>query len=459
VPGAAPVYRRRAVDKAAQKADKPGMSQRDTLSRRDFLRRSRNATLGATLGAVLPNIFLNQTKAATGENPSELIRIGFIGVGGQGNSNLGALMKYAVAVCDVDSKHLATTKARVEKANKRPCAAFGDYRKLLEDKSIDAVLIATPDHWHALPAMDACEAGKDVYCEKPLTLTIEEGQKLVKVVRRTNRIFQTGSQQRSDPKFRKACELVRSGYIGKVKRVLVGIPRVNYADRAKPLTVPDGEPPPELDYNFWLGPAPWRPYNVNRVHYLFRFFWDYSGGQMTNFGAHHLDIAQWGLGMDESGPVSAEAKARFQKDNLYETPEWSDVTYEYANGVIVKCGQDYKGGARFEGEKGTIFVARGNIESEPEELVQQPLKDTDVHLYASREHHQNWLECIKSRKLPICDVAIGHRSATVCHLGNIAIRTAKKVQWDPAKQEIVGDAGLAKWVGKPYRAPWKLPAA
>ena len=432
------------------------------FSRRQFIRTARNVAVTAGMGFVMPNIFLNRTRAATGENPSEFIRIGFIGVGGQGNSNLGALMKHAVAVCDVDQKYLLPTQARVEKANGRPCAAYGDYRKLLEDKSIDAVLIATPDHWHTLPAIHACEAGKDVYCEKPLTLFISEGQALVKAVRRHKRVLQTGSQQRSEAKFRKACEYVRSGRLGAIKTVKVGLPGPNWVKKGNHPNVPDSAPPPELDYDFWLGPAPQRPYNVNRVHYLFRFFWDYAGGQMTNWGAHHLDIAQWGLGMDDSGPVQISATAEFNPEKLYETPQTCDVTYKYANGTVLLCSsgtKKYKSGTTFEGEKGTIHVTRGDVESSPEAILEQPLDDKCVKLYVSDDHHRNWLDCIKSRKDPICHVEVGHRSATVCHLGNIAIRTGKEVNWDPQKQEIIGDTELAKWVSRPYRAPWSLPMA
>src|ERR1041385_7051462 len=310
------------------------MSKLHSISRRDFLRSSRNLALGIGAGLALPNIFPNKTKAAAGENPSDFIRIGFIGMGGQGGSNLRALMKNAVAVCDVDSEHLAKAKKSVEAANKRPCAAFADYRKLLESKDIDAVLIATPDHWHALPTVHACEAGKDVYCEKPLTLTIAEGQAMVKIARRTKHIVQTGSQQRSDAKFLKAAELVRNGRLGKIKRVLVGLTGVNWT--TDPL-MPDSAPPPELNYDMWLGPAPQRPYNKQRVHYYFRFFWDYSGGQMTNWGAHHLDIAQWALGMDESGPTEITAKGEFDPQKRFETPTAFAITYKYANGVAVEC--------------------------------------------------------------------------------------------------------------------------
>jgi predicted dehydrogenase len=212
----------------------------------------------------------------------------------------------------------------------------------------------------------------------------------------------------------------------------------------------------------WLGPAPQRPYNKNHVHYLFRFFWDYSGGQMTNFGAHHLDIAQWGLGMDASGPVEIEGTAVYNAEKYYETPQTFDVTYKYADGTLLLCngGSDkYPGGTTFEGERGTIFVSRGNVECTPDDILTQPLDDKSVRLYASKDHHQNWLDCIKSRQDPICNVEVGHRSATVCHLGNIAIRTGKKVHWDPKKQEVVGDAEVAQWVRRPYRAPWKLPVA
>ncbi len=447
------------------------MSKKHQMTRREFLRTTRNTAVGAGMGLAFPSLFLNQTKAATGENPSDLIRIGVIGTGGQGNGNINAIMKHCVAVCDVDQKHLASTKARVEKANGTKVAAFGDYRKLLEHPGIDAVLIATPDHWHTLPAAHAMMAGKDVYCEKPLTLTIEEGKALVAIARQNKRVFQTGSQQRSDAKFLKGCEYVRNGRIGKIKRILVGLPGVNYLDRAKPPVVPDSAPPPELDYNFWLGPAPWRPYNKNHVHYLFRFFWDYSGGQMTNWGAHHLDIAQWGLGMDDSGPVEIEGTGEFNQEKLYETPTKFHVTYKYANGTIMECDSGhgmYKIGTRFEGEKGTIYVNRGVLKFDPEEIEEEPLKATDIRLYPDFEkyrhihgsaHHANWLDCIKTRKLPICDVAVGYRSASVCHLGNVAVTTGKKIKWDPVKQAVAGEKVTGKQLAYDYRAPWKLPTA
>lgn len=424
-------------------------------TRRSFLKTS--AAAGALL--TLPATTYRAALLAA-QKPSESVRIACIGVGAQGRGNMGAVKKNVVAVCDVDKDRVAAAAADLEKAGTK-AQTFGDYRKVLEAKDIDAVLISTPDHWHALPTVDACKAGKDVYTEKPLSLVVTEGRAMVKAARDNKRIVQTGSQQRSGKEFRQACELVRNGALGKIKEVKVGLPAPNWTSKAK-MPVPDSDPPAALDYDFWVGPAPERKYNVNRSHYLFRFFWDYSGGQQTNFGAHDLDIAQWGLGMDESGPVAIEGTATFNKDKWFETPETAKQTFTYANGVNVLCSLGnggYPGGVTFEGEKGTIHVRRGGLTVTLNgEKVADPYKLTtgDVKLYVSNGHHANWIECIKTRKLPICDVEIGHRSATVCHLGNIAIRTGKKLQWDPAKEEIVGDKDAAAMLTKEYRKPWTL---
>ncbi len=391
------------------------------------------------------------------DKPSNTPRIASIGVGGQGTGNMKAILKYVVAVCDVDKDHLAKAAAIVEKAGTKPVTT-GDYRQVLDSKDIDAVLVSTPDHWHALPTVHACQAGKDVYCEKPLTLFITEGRAMVNAARANKRVVQTGSQQRSAKEFRQACELVRNGALGKITGVKVGLPGPNFKGPA----VPDSDPPPALDYDRWLGPAPQRPYNEKHVHYLFRFFWDYSGGQQTNFGAHDLDIAQWGLGMDESGPVSVEGAATFNKNKWFETPETAKEIISYANGVQVLCSLGaggYPGGVTFEGEKGTIHVKRGGLTVTLNgEKVADPYKlpQGETKLYVSKGHHADWIECIKTRKNPICDVEIGHRSATVCHLANIAIRTGKKLVWDPAKEQITNDKEAAAMVSRPYREPWKL---
>ena len=278
---------------------------------------------------------------------------------------------------------------------------------------------------------------------------------MVEAARANQRIVQTGSQQRSDDKFRQACELVRSGRLGKISEVLVGLPNNNF----KGPPGPDSAPPAELDYDMWLGPAPQRPYNEKRVHYSFRFFWDCSGRQMTNFGAHHLDIAQWGLGLDESGPISVEGVATFHPEKWYEVTESCRLTHTDANGAKLIVGQgqkDIPGGATFIAEKGRIFVTRGKITSDPKENLELPLGENDVRLYKSADHHRNFLDCIRSRELPICDVEIGHRSATVCHLSNLVARIGRKIIGDPVRETIVGDSEAAAMLSRPYRIPWTL---
>lgn len=417
---------------------------RKEIGRRRFLR----STSAAALGLAATSTWKGIVRAAAA--PSERVRIGCIGVGNKGTDNLKKLINSVVAVCEVDQRRLEAAKKRVHDSG-NACDGIADYRRLLDRKDIDAVVVTTPDHWHALQTIHACQAGKDVYCEKPLTLFVSEGQAMVDAARKHGRIVQTGSQQRSDGRFRLACELVRSGRIGKLHTIECGLSKVNF----KPPAVADSAPPPELDYDMWLGPAPKRPYNEKRVHYLFRFFWDYSGGQQTNWGAHHLDIAQWGMEMDQSGPVSIEGRAKYEPTGMYETPMWSKVVYKYASGVTLHCGFDYVGGTLFVGDQGKILVTRKEIVATPREILDRPLSADDVHLYSSSNHFEDWLQCIKSRKPPICDVAIGHRSASVCHLGNIALRTGRKIQWDPAKQEIVGDAEAAKMLTRPYRGPWQ----
>jgi len=430
------------------------MKEKSTIPRREFLKQTGIA--GVAIMTAAPNLFLNKVKAATGESPNELIRVGFIGAGGRGRGLMSHpyMRKHVVAVCDVDKNHLAAAKKLIQRLTGVEVQTYGDFRKLLENKEIDAVVVATPDHWHALPVIYACMAGKDVYVEKPMTLTIHEGWAMIKAARKYNRIVQVGSQQSSDSRFRRACEYVRSGRIGKIRMIRVGLPGVNWT-REPP--VPDGPPPPELDYNFWLGPAPWRPYNKHRVHYYFRFFWDYSGGQLTNWGAHHLDIVQWALGMDQSGPVEISARYEYDPLGRYEVPSWFEITYKYANGVTVLCGQSHRMGVTFEGQDGLIYVTRGKLECTVPEVLKEPLGPNEVHLYESKNHILNWFDCIKSRKLPIADVAIGHRSATVCHLGNIAVRTGHTIRWDPKAERIIDDPAAETLVSKVYRAPWKLP--
>lgn len=417
-----------------------------------FTRRSFLRTAAVSAGSL--TYFLPHWSSAADVPATDKLRVGCIGLGGQGKGNMGNISKFAkvTALCDVDTAHLATAVQSGAKTQGK-VITFGDYRKMLESKDIDAVVVSTPDHWHAKITIDACNAGKHVYCEKPLTLFVAEGRAIVDAARKNKRIVQTGSQQRSSGNFRVACELVRSGYIGKVKEVKVGIPGPNF----KGPPVPDSDPPKELDYDLWLGPAPQRAYNEKRVHYLFRFFWDYSGGQMTNWGAHHLDIAQWGLGMDNSGPISVEGKASYHKDKWFETPEKQEIVYTYANGVKMTCSMGEKGGTTFIGEKGTIHVNRGKFETSLEGITDKSkVKDDEVHLHVSSNHHKDWVDSIASGKLPICDAEIGHRSATVCHLGNIACRLGRKFAFDPVKETCPDDKEAATMLTRPYRKPWVL---
>jgi predicted dehydrogenase len=370
-----------------------------------------------------------------------------------------------LAVCDVDTTRREHAQKTVETKYAEPmksgqykgCAAYNDYRDLLAQPGIDAVCIATPDHWHAIPCLDALKAKKDIFCEKPLTLTIHEAKLLLDSVRKTERVFQTGSMQRSSNEFRTACELVRNGRIGKLQAVYV-----NVGVSSKACDLKEDEMEPGLDWDRWLGPAPMRPYSAvlspRKIHNHFpnwRLYREYSGGMMTDWGAHHFDIAQWGLGMDESGPVEIIPP---------EDPKAGHgLKYIYANGIpMIHTEKDDKGkpvdGIVFVGADGWIQVNRGKLSSDPAGIIKEPIKASEIHLYKSPGHQRDWLECIKTRKRPICDVEIGARSVTVCHLGNIAYWTRERFKWDPKEWKFVGaSAAVEKWFDRERRDPWQLP--
>jgi predicted dehydrogenase len=406
--------------------------------------------------------------------PSNRITMGCIGVGGKGTGNMRGCMgagAQVVAVCDVESgsdiykkagQHMGREPARkmvndyyagkAGAGSYKGCDTYRDFRDLVARNDIDAVSVATPDHWHVPTSITAVRAGKDVYCEKPLTLTIAEGRTLADEVRRYGRVLQTGSQQRSGSEFRKGCELVVNGRIGKLHTMRVGISGNNR--KCEPTWTP--EPVPEgLDYDLWLGPAPWEPYHTQRCHYQFRFILEYSGGQMTNWGAHHLDIAQWGNQADDTGPVEIRGKGEFPKTGLFTTAAKAEIEYTYANGVklFLETGS---GGTRFEGSEGWVYVNRGKLEAEPKSLLTSIIGPDETHLYQSRNHVQNFLDCVESRKDPICTAEIGHRSSTVCHLGNIAMLLERPLKWDPQTEQFVGDSEANRMIWRPRRAPWRL---
>ena len=383
------------------------------------------------------------------------LRIGFIGLGLMGSGSLGNMLARrhvtVTALCDVDAHRLDRAAERVAEAQGVDSfERFHDFRELVRSDGVDAVVISTPDHWHALQGIAAMQCGKDAYIEKPLTLTIAEGRRLCDVAAASGRICQTGSQQRSSREFRHACELIRNGHLGVIHAVDLCIPKNNrHSDH-----VGDPDPvPPELDYERWLGPAPYRPYHAEGCHYAFRFISDFSGGQMTNWGAHNLDIVQWALDADTTGPVRISGSGTFPSGGLFDTPDDVDVSWEYANGVTVRCttGTPH---CRFRGEKGSIEVGRGHFEASPVALNDLTLGADAVRLYRSDNHMGNFLDSIRTRQQPICPPETGHRSATVCHLGNIAIRLNRPLNWDPAAERFVNDDEANALRDRPRRAPW-----
>src|SRR5262245_46276048 len=430
-------------------------------SRRSFVKSAAAITAATTL----PDWFLQGSGRAgafaqsTNEKPS----IALIGCGGRGRAVARDAAQHGnlVAYCDVDESRLGEGKKLWPQAS-----VVKDFRKLLERKDVDVIVNGTPDHWHTLVNIAALKAGKDVYSEKPLTLTIDEGRKLVETVKTTKRILQTGSQQRSDKNFRLACELVRNGRLGTLKQVNVWLPSGRREGPFEPKPVPSG-----LDWDMWLGQTPVVDYVPERCHQTFRYWWEYSGGTMTDWGAHHLDIAQWGTDHDRSGPVSIEARPTVQMiPGGFTAYSEYEVNYTYKDGVSLVCkstaannwsggivdkdGQQH--GVRFEGADGWIFVSRGKIEASQPELLTSPLPASATRLYASENHVRNFFDCVRTREQPICDAEIGHRSVSVCHLGVIALRLGRKLQWDPANEQFVSDADANKWLAREMRKPWSL---
>ena len=450
------------------------------LSRRGFVQRSVAGLVGAGLPLWYAREVVEGRLIAAEEDKkpvaaSEKLHIGLIGCGGQGRGDMRQALRNkgvkVVAVCDVDKNRVEETVAKDLKGSK-DVKQYEDYRQLLDDKDINAVVIGTPDHWHTLPAIAAMRKGKDVYCEKPLTLTIDEGKALVKVAKATKSVFQVGSQQRSEGPFRLACELVRNGRIGKIQTIETWI-------GSNPVGGPymPAKPPAGLNYDFWLGPTPKVAYNAHRCHYDFRWWYDYSGGKMTDWGAHHNDVAQWALGMDESGPISVEstAAAPSKDPNSYNCHPTFAVTYGYKSGAKVICKSN-ENGVLLEGEDGKwIFVHRGGIVASDEgiekptsskgmrtsgksKILTEPLGKDAIRLYESTNHMRNWLGCIKTRKPTTCTAEIGHRSVTVCHLGTINMRLGgKKMGWDPVAEKF-DDEAANKMMSRPGRGEWKLEA-
>jgi predicted dehydrogenase len=438
------------------------MKDQAEFSRRSFVTAAGTTALTFGMPAIVPARALGREGKAAA---SERLTLGFIGMGTMNSGHLGAFLGKAetqvLAVCDCDTTRREHARKRVDEhyakaktkgSDPRDCKGYNDFRDLLKRSDIDAMVIATPDHWHAIQIIEACKAGKDIYCEKPLTLTILEARTVIEAVQKHHRVLQTGSQQRTefDGRFRKACEYVRSGRIGKVQTIHAGV-----GAPSRPCDLPEEPMEPGLDWDLWLGPAPRRPYNSilspRGVHKHFpnwRSYIEYSGGGMTDFGAHHFDIAQWGLNRDDSGPVQI-----IPPDDSNAT---QGVRYIYDDGVVLYHGGP--SGDTFVGTGGLIYVDRGELLSVPGSILKKPLEKGDVHLPTAKDHHTNWLESIKSRKPPIANVGVGAHSVTVCHLGNLAYWHHRALHWDPKAWQFVNDPEANTWLDRDRRDPWKLPA-
>jgi predicted dehydrogenase len=457
----------------------PTMSR---TSRRTFIK---TAACAVAVPMIVP-------RTVFGKNaPSNRINVGFIGLGNQSKVDLPIFLKnddvQVLAVCDVNTgsdgyrdpkdflgREPGKQKVEAYYADKQPsgkykgCDAYTDFRDVLARDDIDAVVIIVPDHWHAIMTIAACKAGKDIYCEKPLSLTVADGQAMVKAVRQHNRILQTGSQHRSNDTIRRGCELVRNGRIGELQRVFTFIAENNFTSPGpgwKPMAVPKG-----FDYAMWLGPAPDAPYHADRCLYKFRFIEDYSGGQTTNFGAHSLDVAQFGMGTELTGPVEiADTGSEWpEPGSLFSTATKVMFRAQYANGVSLTCETREPGfGARFEGTEGWVQVGSKGLTASSEKIKNSVIGPNEIHLPESVpgkpvtsnpgvNHIRNFLDAVKSRKDPIEPVEVGHRTATICHLGNIAMKLKRKIKWDPDAEKIVGDDEAAKMLSRPMRDPWVI---
>jgi predicted dehydrogenase len=454
--------------KAAGNSDeierKDTMENKRSFCRRDFLKKAPLALVGT---AAFPTFI--KASALGLENtvpPSDRIVMAGIGYGMQGGGNmrsfLGKTEVQWVAVCDLDDTHLREAQNIVnQRYGNKDCAVYKDYRKLFARGDLDAVSIAIPDHWHAIVSIDAVRTGLDVYGEKPFTHSLREGRALCNAIKRYGCVWQTGSWQRSEDNFHRACELVRNGRIGKIQRVEVGLPS-GYTDFAGTFGQEKIEsPPPELDYETWIGPAPYARYCRARVHRNWRWNMDFGGGQLMDWIGHHLDIAHWGLGFDYTGPKEIWGKGDFPTTGIYNgaTRYWVEALYPDDTLIVIAGGYpEIQSGTKWIGEYGWIWVDRGGFESQPAHLVKETIGPNEIRLHRNGDHYQNFLDCVKSRALTIAPSEVAHRSASVGHLGVIAIETGRKIRWEPAAEKIIDDPDAERLLCRSYRKPYQLPA-
>jgi len=432
-------------------------------SRRDFVFKSASALAGAI---VLPNIIPASSLGLGGATPpSDRLVMGLIGTGSQGMSDARDFMRLKdqvrfVALCDVDALRLTAAKETVDKANKsKDCRIYSDYREFLEKEKLDAVLIAIPDHWHGIIYSEVANKGVDVYGEKPICRTIRDGRVIVNTVNKKNIVWQTGSWQRSQENFRRGVELVRNGRIGKIKLIEVGLP-----DGGKGIgTPPIQEAPKELNWEMWLGPAPRSPYR-GVCHWNWRWILDYSGGQLTDWAGHHIDIANWGADLEHTGPVEIEGAGVYPREGIYNVPVEYDFICKYENGIQMRVANSSRltqgMGTKWIGDLGWIHVDRGGriVASDPK-ILDEVIGENEVQIYKSDNHYQNFVDCTKSRKPTIAPIEPAYRAISVGLLGEIAMTTGQKIQWDPVKEEILNNAEATRLLDRPYRKPWARPIA
>ncbi len=431
-----------------------------TISRRGFLGQT---LAGAGVCGVAARPLAGVATGVLGAN--EKIRVALVGSGGMGRGDMRTFLKFkhvdCPVVCDVDDAMIAKGMADVEKARGKRPESVKDFRRVMDRKDIDAVLVGTPDHWHALPTIHACQAGKDVYVEKPLATSIVEGRAMLEAARKHDRVVQMGTQWRSGKHYADAIEFVRSGKLGKVRQIRCWA-YLNWAGDAG--TTKDAPVPEGVDYDMWLGPAPKRPFNPARFHFKWRWFWDYAGGLMTDWGVHLINLAMWAMGPQHPTRVCCVGGKYKLIDDLSETPDTQCATYEFPDFVMIwehqtrgdvgPGGREH--GVAFWGNEGKLILDTRGWEIQPakgSKLEAQKHKGTGDPRAA---HVQNFLDCMRTRKRPVTDIEVGHRVTTIAHLGNVALRSGQAIRWDGKRQRVIGNEQLNKWLSKPYRAPWTL---
>jgi predicted dehydrogenase len=430
-------------------------------SRRDFVKKSAALVAGAfVLPQIIPSSALGMGRSIA---PSDRLVLGCIGVGSQGMSNLNDFLRLNtglqfVAVCDVDTRHNARAKGAIDLANKNTdCRTYADYREFLEKEKLDAVSIALPDHWHGLIYSAAANKGMHVYGEKPICRTINDGKVIVNAVKKNKIIWQTGSWQRSLANFHKGAELAINGRVGKIKYIEVGLPDGNKGIGTPPVM----DVPSELDWEMWLGPALKVPYR-GVSHWDWRWILDYSGGQLTDWAGHHIDIANWGAGLEHTGPVEISGKGVYPVEGIFNVPVEYDFLCKYANGIEMRVANASRlplgMGTTWHGDLGWVHVDRGDVISASDpKILSEVIGESEIHLYKSENHWQNFVECVKSGKQAIAPVEVAYRAISVALLGEIAMTTGQTIQWDPDKEEITGNPRASRMLSRPYRQPWELP--